>query len=138
MRSGYGLRRRISGVPLVLMTRMEDKSQIARGVTANERSAIHYCGHLFQALRKLDVIDGGINRWKSAEHLVRIQSGFVRRVALGIEGFGVGHASAHPKDNDGIGSGAALHGVARIDGPCVRSRQSGESGSAGSLQKITA
>src|SRR5207253_10458004 len=55
MRRGDGLRRRIAGVPLVLMARMQNEAEIAGGVGTNQRRAIHHAGDFFAALRQLAV-----------------------------------------------------------------------------------
>ena len=55
MRRRDRLRRRIARVPLKLMARMENESQIARRVAANQRAAVHHRGELLQPLRELDV-----------------------------------------------------------------------------------
>ena len=105
VRRGDGLRRRVAGVPLVLMARMQNEAEVARRVGADQRGAVHDLRDLFQALREFDVVHGGVDRRERGQDLVGRQAGFVRRVALGIERLGVRHAAGHPEDDDGVGGG---------------------------------
>src|SRR5207249_5091806 len=45
---GHGLRRRITGVPLVLVPRVKNETQVARSVTADQCSPIHHAADLLQ------------------------------------------------------------------------------------------
>src|SRR5437899_1022564 len=46
MRRGDRLRRGVAGVPLILVARVEDKTQVARRVGADQRASIHYARHV--------------------------------------------------------------------------------------------
>ena len=98
------LRRRVAGVPLVLMTRVQDESEITGRVRANQRAAIHHVRDTLQTLRDLDVIDSRVDRREGAQHLLRLEAHLERRIALRIERLGVRHPAGHPEDDHGIGS----------------------------------
>ena len=46
-----------------------------------------------------------VDRREGAEHPIRREALFKRRVALGIKRLGVGHTAAHPEDDHGVGGG---------------------------------
>ena len=62
VRRGHGLRRRVAGVPVKLMARMQDEAQIADAVRADERAAVHDLGDALQARGDLDVVDRRVDR----------------------------------------------------------------------------
>ena len=86
-----------------LMARMQDEAQIADAMRADERAAVHDFGDALQAGGDLDVIDCGVDRWKRAQDALRLHAGFKRRVPLGIERFGLGHAARHPEQDEAVG-----------------------------------
>src|SRR5688572_1820064 len=61
MRAVHTLRRRVARVPLELVPRVQNESEIACGVTTDECSPIHDRSHLFQTRGKLDAIHRGID-----------------------------------------------------------------------------
>ena len=103
VRRGHRLRRRVAGVPLILMPRVQDEPEIARLIAANQRPAIHHLREMLEALRELDVVDDGIDGREGAEHLLRLQAGRERRVALRIERLRVRHAARHPQHDHAVG-----------------------------------
>src|SRR5207248_1593782 len=52
MRRGHRLRWRITCVPLVLVTRVQNETQVAGGIRADQRRAVHHPRNLFQSLRE--------------------------------------------------------------------------------------
>ena len=50
----------------------------------------------------MDAIEDGGDRRKSREHFVALETGLVRGVTFGIEGFGLSHATGHPEQNDRV------------------------------------
>lgn len=75
MGRGDRLRRRVAGVPLILVARVQDETKIAGGVAADQRASIHDAGNSLQPLRELDVVDRRVDGRKRAEHLIRPQAG---------------------------------------------------------------
>ena len=96
VRRGDSLRRRIAGVPLILVAGVKDKAKVSGGIGADERSPVHYACDVFEALGEFDIIDDGIDLRESAEDLIGFDAALERGVALGVEGFGMGHAASHP------------------------------------------
>ncbi len=82
---------------------MEDEPEIGGHERSDHRAAIHDAADLLEPLRELDVVDRGIDRRKRAEHLLDPYAWRERRVALGIEGLGLGHAAGHPQHDDRVG-----------------------------------
>ncbi len=74
--------------------------------------------------------------WEGAQHAFGLHPGFEGRVALGVEGFGLGHAAGHPEDDDGVGGGRNFSAGLRQQrlAPCER----GQRGPGGSAQKSAA
>ena len=136
VRRGHGLRRRIAGVPMELMPRMQNEPQIAHAVRANQRAAVHDFGDALQAGGDLDLIDGGVDRRERAQHALGFHARFKRRVALGIERFGLRHAASHPQQNQAIGARRDFRRAGQK--PRFGPRQCGQSGAAGSAQKMAA
>ena len=56
-----------------------------------------------QSLRDLDIVDGRVDRRKSAQHVIGLHAGGIGGVSLGIESLGVRHAAGHPQDDQRIG-----------------------------------
>ena len=90
-------------MPVVLMSRMQNASQVGLEVRANQRGTIHHAANLFESFTNLDVVDGSIDRLKGAHHLFDRGSDFKRVISLGIEGLRRRHPSCHPEQNAGIG-----------------------------------
>ena len=78
---------------------------------ADQRAAVHDFGDALQARGELDVVDRGVDRREGAQHPLRLQAGFERRVALRIEGFGLGHAAGHPEQDEAVGTRRDLRGA---------------------------
>ena len=105
VRGGDGLRRRVAGVPLVLVARVQNEPEVAGLVGADERAAIHHRANFLEPLGQLDVIHRRVDRREGAEHLAGREAFLERRVALGVKRLGVGHTAAHPEDDHAIGGG---------------------------------
>ena len=151
MWGGHGKRRRVAGVPMVLVARVENEAEVAglgRGVVrlrelaglvgADQRASIHHVADFFQALGQLNVVNRSIDCRESAEDLVGRQALFVGGVALGIERLGGGHAAAHPEHDDRVGRCLDLfitglgQDLARVSGG-----QGAQSCGAGGLEEIS-
>src|SRR4051812_38456448 len=91
MRYKQRLGRSVPGVPMVLMLRMQDMTQIADTVCTNQRSAIHHLRYPLQSFGDLDVIDCRIDRIEGAEDLRTAHSWLERSLLLRIEGLGLRH-----------------------------------------------
>ena len=68
VRRGHRLRRRIAGVPVILVPRVQNEAQVADAVRADQRAAIHDLRDVLQTLRDLDVIDHRVDTREGAEH----------------------------------------------------------------------
>ena len=133
VRRGNRLRRRITGMPVELMPRVENESKIADAMRTDQRSSIHQLRDALQPLRNLDVVNGGVDARERAEHRVRCESGFVRRVALRVERFRLRHSARHPKQNHGVGASRGFCGAGNQ--PCFAARQRRQSSRARSLEE---
>ena len=138
MWGGHGKRRRVAGVPMVLVARVENEAEVAGLVGADQRTSIHHVADFFQALGQLDVVNRSIDCRESAEDLVGRQALFVGDVALGIECLGGGHAAAHPEHNDRVGRCLDLF-IAGLGQDLVRvsGGQGAQSCGAGGLEEIS-
>src|SRR4051794_8194951 len=103
MRHRHRLRRDVTRVPVILVTRVQDETQISSVEGTNHRAAIDRAPDLFETLRELDVVDGGVDLRKRAQHVFDANARRKRRVALRIERFGLRHAAGHPQYDDGVG-----------------------------------
>ncbi len=126
VRDGNGLRRDVAGVPVKLVSRVEDEAEVGGLEGADDGAAIDDTADAFETLGELDVVDGGIDRGEGAENLLGADSGGEGRVALGVEGFGLRHAAGHPDDDHGVGGSGRRGGGERDLG-----RASGEGGKGG-------
>src|SRR5439155_15562586 len=97
VRRGYGLGRCVSGVPLILMARVKNETEVPGRVTANQGSAVHHARNFFQPGGEFDVIDSGINRRESAAQLGGFHAALEWRVVFRIERFRVRHAAGQPE-----------------------------------------
>ena len=103
VRHRHRLRRDIAGVPVILMPRVQDEAEIGGVERADDRSAVDDAADLFQPLRELDVVDGGVDRRERAQHVLDVHARLERRIALRIERFGLRHAAGHPENDHRIG-----------------------------------
>ena len=103
VRSGHRLRRFITGVPMVLVPRVENLPHVAGHVRADQRAAVEDGSDLLEPLRNADIVDDRRDRRKRAQHLVGGEPLFKRRVAFRVERLGVGHAAGHPQDDEAVG-----------------------------------
>ena len=140
VRAGDRLRRGVSRVPVELMPRMENETQIAGRVSPDEGAAIHHLGHLLQSLADPNAIHGRRNGREGREDRVGVHALFVGRKTLGIEGLGGGHAAAHPQHDDRVGRGRGPQGLAfgAHQGPRISGTQSSQRGGAESFDEIAA
>ena len=111
--------RDVSGMPMVLMAGMKDRAQIRLKSRADERSAVHDLGYVFQAFGDLQPVHVGVDRGKGAEDLAHVQAHLERMVALRIEGVGRGHPSGQPNQDAGVGLGLRM--LDCLVGPSLRS-----------------
>ena len=102
VRAGDRLRRRVPGMPMKLVPRMEDEAQIPGGVSSDQRAAVDDAANSLQTLSELYLIHRCINLRKGAQHVARLDAFLECGVALGIESFCVRHAPGHPQHNDSI------------------------------------
>lgn len=137
VRRGDSLGRGIAGVPLILMAGMKDEAQVAGGVRADQRRAIHHAGDVFKALGEFDIVDDGIDLREGAEDLVGFDAAFEGGVTFRIERFSVGHAAGHPENDDGVGRGSDFFLLGREDLTRKTGAESGERGGTGGFKKVT-
>jgi hypothetical protein len=141
MRTGDRLRRHIAGVPVILMTRVQNAAEVRLHGAADERAAIHHLRDVFEPLADFDAIDARVDRREGAEHAFDLQTLLKGQVALRIKGVGRGHAACHPQKDAriclgrGMGDAFARFGPdrARFAGHPRRSACGGEF-----LEKLTA
>src|SRR5258706_2032289 len=86
------------------------------------------------------MIGGRADAGEGAQERIGRHSFLKGRVSLGIEGFSMGHAAAHPKHDDSVGSRLNLlfFCVSRQNGMGKTSGQSGQCSRARGFQKIAA
>ena len=113
VRHRHRLRRDIAGVPVVLVPRVQDEAEIGGVERAYDRSAVDDAADLFQPLRELDVVDGGVDRRERAQHVLDVHARLERRIALRIERFRLRHAAGHPQNDDRVGRAAFARASAR-------------------------
>ena len=123
--------RRITGVPVILVAGVEDEPQVSQTVTANQGGPIHHLGQAVEAAGELDAVHHRVDGGKRAQHPFRLDARFERGVVLGVEGFGLSHASGHPEQNHGVGP--SRQGWCRQK-PWLRASPSRQ-GSGGKLEK---
>ncbi len=115
VRHRHRLRRDVAGVPVVLMPRVEDEAKVRGVERPDDRAAVDDAGNLLEALRELDVVHGGGDGGKRAEHFLAGHARLERRVVLRVECLGLRHAAGHPQHDDGIGGGARrLRGLQQL------------------------
>ncbi len=108
VRGGDGLRRHVSGVPVVLVARVEDGAEVRLHVRADERGAVHHLGDLIEAGADFHAIKRRVDGRKSAEDPVHRQAFLEWLVAFGIKGFRCRHAASHPQQDATIGGGPGV------------------------------
>ena len=109
MRRGDGLRRRVAGVPVILMARVQDEAEVAGGVGADQRAAVHDRGDPFSRPSEILMLSTAVSIVREgAEDVPGLEALLEWRVSLGVERFGVRHAAGHPEHDDGVGGGLNL------------------------------
>lgn len=111
MGAGYGLRRHISCVPVVLMSRVQDAAEVWLDGRANQRATIHHGGNFFEALADPHVADGGVYGGECAKHFRDGQAGAKGLIVFWVECVRSGHATAHPQEDAGVCGGNGLSGL---------------------------
>ena len=108
VRAGDGLRRDIAGMPMELVTRMQDAAEVGLHRRTDQRAAVHDPRDVLESFADADAVDRRRDRREGAEHAVVGESLLVRRVALRVEGLGRGHAAGEPDENDRVRGGGGL------------------------------
>jgi hypothetical protein len=96
VRHCHRLRRNVAGVPVILVARVENVSEIGRLESSDDRAAIHDACDTLETLRDLDVIGGRVDGRKRAQHALGSHAGLERRIALRIPRLGLRHPAGHP------------------------------------------
>src|SRR6266545_4904250 len=78
-------------------------TEIADTMRSDERTAVHHACDSLQALRNLDVVHRRVDVREGAEYAVRFQAALEWRVLLRVESLGLGHATGHPQQDEGVG-----------------------------------
>src|ERR1051326_1339882 len=133
---GAGVWRGVGGVPLILVPRVENETEIASGIGTNQRGAVHHAGDIFKALREFDVVHDRVDLREGAEDLVGFNAAFEGSITFRIESFGVGHTARHPQDDDGIGSRRYFLFAFGEDLTWKAGAQGGKRGGAGGFKKV--
>ncbi len=105
VRTRHRLRWDVTGVPVVLVSRMQDRSEVRLVVRSNQRASVHHTRDPFQSLADLDVVDGGVDSRERADDVFHRRANLERHVAFGVEGFRGRHAASHPDQDHRIGGG---------------------------------
>src|SRR5436305_1666114 len=103
MRHSDCLRGHVTSVPMILVSRMQNKAEIRALKRADYSASVDNASNALQALRELDVIDCGIDTRKGAQYFFGAHAGFERRVSLGVEGLGLRHSTRHPENDHRVG-----------------------------------
>ena len=133
MRGGHRERWFVAGMPVVLVSRVEDVSEVSAYLRTDQRAAIHHFCHVFEPLAHLDVVDDCINRRERAQHLIALEPLIERSVTLGVKCLGRRHAPSHPAEDHGVGCGRKLRLILSECGERGRAECRG-----GAFQKFTA
>ncbi len=123
---------------MILMSRVQNESQVAGRVRAHQRAAIHHGRRAFQALGKLDRVDRCVDRGKRAQHAIRFEAWFKGRVAFRIKRFRGRHPAPHPQDDHGVRGRTDFLVVGSKQLPGFARAQGGQRGRAGGAQEIPA
>ena len=108
VRGGHGLRRNVPGVPVVLVTGVEDITQVGNDVRADQGPSVQDLGDMLQPLGDFHAVEHRVDRGEGAEDLLRRDADLERGVPLGIEGFGRRHAAGQPDQDERVGGGHGL------------------------------
>ena len=103
MRNRDALWRLVAGVPVVLVTAMENEAQIGRDDAANHHASIHHSCDLLEPCGQFHAIGGRVESMGRCS--VHRPSGVPTRygyVALGVESIRLRHATAHPQQDDRV------------------------------------
>ena len=103
VRSSDRLRRDVTCVPMILMTRMQDVTEVGLDVRADHRPAIKDLRDVLEAGSDFDVVDNRVDSGKSRDDFFCFEADFKRLVVFGVEGIRGRHAARHPQQNTGIG-----------------------------------
>ena len=103
VRAGHGLRRYVTGMPVILVAGMQDRAEVGLHVGADERGPIEHLRDLGQAIHDAAAVDRGGDRGKRADHVGHGEAGLEGFVLLRIERVGSGHAAGHPEHDHRIG-----------------------------------
>ena len=87
---------------MVLMTGMQNRTEVGLNGGANQSSPIHYLGDIFKALRNFYTVHIRVDCRKSTEDLIDFQSLFKREVSFGVKSVGGRHSSGHPNQDTGV------------------------------------
>ena len=100
VRCGNGLRRNVSGMPMVLMPRMQDVAQVGQHVRTNQRAAIHDCEPCSPGPASVLMLSTTVSM---AGKVLMIfsdrRADFERLVTFGVERIGSRHAAGHPQQD---------------------------------------
>ena len=140
MRTGNGLRGNITCVPMILVPRMQDASQIRLNRRANQRGTVHHRGDLLKPLANLKTTHRRVDRGKSAQHIFDGEPHSKRLIVFRIERIRSGHAATHPDQDASVGRCPRVDGIEiHLSTKLARSgrRQSSRRCSRHGPQKIT-
>ena len=92
----HGQGRLVTGVPMVLVSTVQDVAQICDLVCPDQGTAIHNLGYIFQAFCDLDAVHVGVDGRKSADNLFQRHTYFEWDITFWVKGVWSGHAATHP------------------------------------------
>ena len=92
----------VTGVPVVLVPRMQDVAEVPEDVRADQCAAIKDRGDFLESFGNELTVDRRWNRGKCAEDLAGFHTRRKRRVAFRIQRLRMSHASAHPEDDQSV------------------------------------
>ena len=103
VRSSHRERRNISGMPMILMTGMQNVPEVGLHCRPNQSAPVHHLGDLLHPFSDLDVVHRSIDSRESAQDLIDFQTLLIGKVAFRIKGIRRGHSTGEPNQNTGIG-----------------------------------
>ena len=99
MRASHCLRRDVAGVPVILVTGVQDAAEVRLNDGPNQGATIHDFGDVLQSLADLDSFNGCWDRRKRAQHIVDGHAIFKRSIAFGVKRVRGSHAATHPQQD---------------------------------------